>query len=151
MGAGFIDWNPPDFRAFMISDSTFRWLCGKLNYMLVKFYEISSGKDFRTFFLAITSLWILSIIGNYFSSLNLLYLGSTNLNSYQKSHLGQKAIYQNRFIARKGMVVQLEGGSRPGIESSRRLSHRVCLGQFEILHDEQTIQFTEYSSEQQRL
>ncbi|KAM3269601.1 hypothetical protein CQW23_25152 [Capsicum baccatum] len=75
MGAGFIDWNPPDFRAFMISDSTFRWLCGKLNYMLVKFYEISSGKDFRTFFLAITSLWILSIIGNYFSSLNLLYLG----------------------------------------------------------------------------
>ncbi|KAK4358359.1 hypothetical protein RND71_023969 [Anisodus tanguticus] len=75
VGAGLVDWNPPDFRAIMISDSTFRWLCGKLNYMLVKFYEISSGKDFRTFFLAITFLWILSIIGNYFSSLNLLYLG----------------------------------------------------------------------------
>lgn len=75
MGAGFVDWTPPDFRAFMISDSTFKWLCGKFNSMLVKFYEISSGKDFRTFFLAISSLWILSIIGNYFSSLNLLYLG----------------------------------------------------------------------------
>ncbi|CAN4124871.1 unnamed protein product [Withania somnifera] len=74
MGAGFIDWNPPDFRAFMISESTFRWLCGKFNSMLAKFYEISSGKDFRTFS-SITSLWILSIIGNYFSSLNLLYLG----------------------------------------------------------------------------
>ncbi|KAL3367993.1 hypothetical protein AABB24_009058, partial [Solanum stoloniferum] len=75
MGAGFVDWNPPDFRAFMISDSTFRWLCGKFNYILVKFYEISSGKDFRNFFLAITFLWILSVIGSYFSSLNLLYLG----------------------------------------------------------------------------
>ncbi|MCD7454799.1 hypothetical protein HAX54_026093 [Datura stramonium] len=75
MGAGLVDWNPPDFRAIMISDSTFRWLCGKFNSMLVKFYEISSGKDLRTFFLGITFLWILSIIGTYFSSLNLMYLG----------------------------------------------------------------------------
>ncbi|XP_049404155.1 reticulon-like protein B9 [Solanum stenotomum] len=75
MGAGFVDWNPPNFRAFMISDSTFRWLCGKFNSILVKFYEISSGKDLRNFFLAITFLWILSVIGSYFSSLNLLYLG----------------------------------------------------------------------------
>ncbi|XP_009588252.1 reticulon-like protein B9 [Nicotiana tabacum] len=75
MGAGFVDWSPPDFREIMISDSTFRWLCGKFNSILVKFYEISSGKDLRTFFLAITFLWILSVIGNYFSSLNLLYLG----------------------------------------------------------------------------
>ncbi|XP_059309746.1 reticulon-like protein B9 [Lycium ferocissimum] len=74
-GAGLIDWAPPDLRAIMVSDSTFRWLCGKFNSMLSKFYEISSGKDFRTFFLAITILWVLSVIGNYFSSLNLLYLG----------------------------------------------------------------------------
>ncbi|XP_004238895.2 reticulon-like protein B14 [Solanum lycopersicum] len=75
MGAGFVDWSPPDLRAFMISDSTFRWLCRKFNSVLVKFYEISSGKDFRNFFLAITFLWVLSVIGSYFSSLNLLYLG----------------------------------------------------------------------------
>ncbi|XP_060196325.1 reticulon-like protein B14 [Lycium barbarum] len=75
MGTGLVDWNHPDFRAMMISRSTFRGLCLKFNSMLVKFYEISSGKDFKTFFLAIAFLWILSIIGNYFSSLNLLYVG----------------------------------------------------------------------------
>ncbi|XP_016509564.2 reticulon-like protein B9 [Nicotiana tabacum] len=74
-GAGLVDWAPPDLRAIMISDSTYRWLCRKFNSILSKFYDISSGKDFRTFFLAITFLWVLSVIGNYFSSLNLFYLG----------------------------------------------------------------------------
>ncbi|XP_051145698.1 reticulon-like protein B14 [Andrographis paniculata] len=74
-GAGLIDWNPPDPRAITVPESTFRWLFAKINRLVVKFYDVSSGKDLRTFFLAITFLWILSGIGNYTSSLNLLYTG----------------------------------------------------------------------------
>ncbi|KAL2485102.1 Reticulon-like protein B9 [Abeliophyllum distichum] len=74
-GAGLADRNPPDLRALTIPESTFRWLLTKINRFLLKFYNVSSGKDLKTFFLAIASLWVLSGIGNYFSSLNLLYIG----------------------------------------------------------------------------
>lgn len=36
--------------------------------------KFSSGKDFRLLVLAVVSLWILSVVGNYFSSLTLLYI-----------------------------------------------------------------------------
>ncbi|KAK4487444.1 hypothetical protein RD792_005921 [Penstemon davidsonii] len=72
-GKGFIDWNPPNLRAITIPESTFKWLFAKINRMLLKFYDVSSGKDFKTFILAIAFLWVLSGIGDYFSSLNLLY------------------------------------------------------------------------------
>lgn len=74
-GAGLANWSPPDVGDFTIPESTFRWLFGKINLFLLRFYDISSGKDFGHFFLVIALLWILSIIGNYFSSINLLYLG----------------------------------------------------------------------------
>ncbi|KAL3501772.1 hypothetical protein ACH5RR_036221 [Cinchona calisaya] len=74
-GAGFVDWSPPDFHAITVSEATFRWLFAKINWLLMKFYDISSGKDLTTFFLAITFLWILSVIGTSFSSMNLLYIG----------------------------------------------------------------------------
>ncbi|KAM7463508.1 hypothetical protein LguiA_031629 [Lonicera macranthoides] len=74
-GAGFANWSPPDIHRIRIPESTLRWLLDKIDWFLFKFYEISTGKDFRQFFLAVVSLWILSVIGNYFSSLNLLYLG----------------------------------------------------------------------------
>ncbi|KAI5677464.1 hypothetical protein M9H77_08414 [Catharanthus roseus] len=74
-GAGFVDRSPPDFHIVTIPESTFKWLLDKTNWLLQKLYKISSGKDLTTFFLAITSLWVLSTIGNYFSSLNLLYIG----------------------------------------------------------------------------
>ncbi|KAL0446846.1 UNVERIFIED_CONTAM: Reticulon-like protein B14 [Sesamum latifolium] len=51
------------------------WLFTKFNRILLKFYDVSSGRDLKTFILAIAFLWILSGIGNYFSSLNLLYTG----------------------------------------------------------------------------
>ncbi|CAI9096136.1 OLC1v1032218C1 [Oldenlandia corymbosa var. corymbosa] len=78
--AAFFDWsNPPDFRDITIPEEKFRWLFGKVNWWLLKLYDISSGKDFRTFFLAITFLWVLSVTGSNFSSLNLLYLGFLSL------------------------------------------------------------------------
>ncbi|GER44428.1 reticulon-like protein [Striga asiatica] len=80
-GAGLIDWNPPDLRAITIPESTVRWLLAEINKLLLKFYQISSGKDLKTFFLAIASLWILSGVGNLFTSLNLLYIGFVGLMS----------------------------------------------------------------------
>ncbi|KAK3017023.1 hypothetical protein RJ639_006534 [Escallonia herrerae] len=67
--------SPPDIRDITIPEHAFRWLFSKINWLLLKFYDISSGKDFKQFCLALVSLWILSVVGNYFSSLNLLYTG----------------------------------------------------------------------------
>nr|GMD63244.1 reticulon-like protein B9 [Ipomoea batatas]GMD72398.1 reticulon-like protein B9 [Ipomoea batatas] len=53
-GAAFVDWNPPNYRAFTVPESTIRWLLGRLNYFLWKFCEISSGQNIRTFFLVRT-------------------------------------------------------------------------------------------------
>ncbi|XP_047944217.1 reticulon-like protein B9 [Salvia hispanica] len=72
-GAGIIEWNPP--QPITIPESTFRWLFAEINRFLYKFYYISCGQDLKTFFVTIAILWIISGIGNYFSSLNLLYLG----------------------------------------------------------------------------
>ncbi|CAI9779097.1 unnamed protein product [Fraxinus pennsylvanica] len=74
-GSGLADRNPPDLRALTIPESTFRWLLTKIHRFLLKFYDVSSGNDLKTFFLAIAFLLVLSGIGNNFSSLNLLYIG----------------------------------------------------------------------------
>ncbi|KAL7132433.1 hypothetical protein ABFS83_12G073900 [Erythranthe nasuta] len=100
MGAGFVDWSPPDPRAITIPESIFRWLFAEMNRILLKFYHVSSGKDLRTFLMAITFLWILSGIGNYFSSINLLYIGFLGLMSLP-------ALYERYqsdvdYLARKG-------------------------------------------------
>nr|GMD68127.1 reticulon-like protein B9 [Ipomoea batatas] len=99
-GAAFVDWNPPNYRAFTVPESTIRWLLGRLNYFLWKFCEISSGQNIRTFFLVITVLWILSVIGNYFSSLNLLYIGFVCLATLPAMY----ERYQNEvdYLASKG-------------------------------------------------
>ncbi|PIN23711.1 Reticulon [Handroanthus impetiginosus] len=75
IGADIIDWTPPDPRLLTVQESTMRWLCAKINWTLSKFYDVSSGKDMKTFFMAIAFLWVVSGVGNYFSSLNLLYTG----------------------------------------------------------------------------
>ncbi|XP_051145700.1 reticulon-like protein B14 [Andrographis paniculata] len=38
--------------------TTFQWQFAKINRLVVKFYDVSSGKDLMTFFLATTFLWI---------------------------------------------------------------------------------------------
>lgn len=64
--------NPPDLRALTIPESTFRWLLTKIHRFLVKFYDVSSGKDLKTFFL----------VQNSFISFNLwLFSGTSFINS----------------------------------------------------------------------
>ncbi|KAA8529111.1 hypothetical protein F0562_034090 [Nyssa sinensis] len=74
-GAGIMNWNPPDIRDIKVPESTFRWLFTKINWLLLTLYEISCWEDLAMFLLAIAFLWILSVIGSYFSSLNLFYIG----------------------------------------------------------------------------
>ncbi|KAL0292041.1 UNVERIFIED_CONTAM: Reticulon-like protein B14 [Sesamum calycinum] len=75
IGADLVDLNRLDPQAITIPESTFRWLFAKANRILLRFYDVSCGKDLKTFILAIAFLWILSGVGDYFSSLNLLYTG----------------------------------------------------------------------------
>ncbi|KAL4611823.1 hypothetical protein ACB092_08G153600 [Castanea dentata] len=73
--SGLVDWKPPYIPDIRLStESTCRYIIAKLDWFSHKFYEISSGKDFIYLIVAIFSLWILSVIGTYFSSLNLLYI-----------------------------------------------------------------------------
>ncbi|KAE8077264.1 hypothetical protein FH972_015839 [Carpinus fangiana] len=72
--AGFIDRRPPNIQEIRLSESTWRHLFTNVNWFLYKFYEISSGKDLKHFFLAVSCLWMLSVVGTYFSSLNLSYI-----------------------------------------------------------------------------
>ncbi|CAN8270718.1 unnamed protein product [Cochlearia groenlandica] len=65
---------PPSINDLKISESTWRFLFTKINWFIIKLYDISSGKDFRLLVLAVASLWILSVVGNYFSSLTLIYI-----------------------------------------------------------------------------
>ncbi|XP_059434857.1 reticulon-like protein B14 [Corylus avellana] len=72
--AGLIDRSPPNIQEIRLSESTCRHLFTNVNWFLFKFYEISSGKDLKHFFLAVSCLWMLSVAGTYFSSLNLSYI-----------------------------------------------------------------------------
>ncbi|EOA35712.1 hypothetical protein CARUB_v10020939mg [Capsella rubella] len=65
---------PPSINDLKVSESTWRFLFTKINWFIINLHDISSGKDFRLLFLAVISLWILSVVGNYFSSLTLLYI-----------------------------------------------------------------------------
>ncbi|QCE08584.1 riboflavin kinase [Vigna unguiculata] len=72
--AGLITWSLPQIYDFQIPEPTFRFLYQKLNSFLRNFYDISTGKDLTLFFMTITGLWVMSAIGNYFTTLNLLYI-----------------------------------------------------------------------------
>ncbi|KAL8249765.1 hypothetical protein R6Q59_006633 [Mikania micrantha] len=62
-----------DTNEITIQDYVTRWLYRKLYHIILRFYEISSGENLIEFLVVILVLWITSVIGNYFSLLNLLF------------------------------------------------------------------------------
>ncbi|KAB2624240.1 reticulon-like protein B14 [Pyrus ussuriensis x Pyrus communis] len=68
---GFVPPHLDDIK--LSSESTCRYLFEIFNLFLLNVLEISSGKDLKLLFLAMACLWILSVIGNHISLLNLLY------------------------------------------------------------------------------
>lgn len=51
----------------------------KVNNMLMIAHDITLGKDFRLFFQVVSVLWLLSVIGNFYSSVTLAYVGTIAL------------------------------------------------------------------------
>ncbi|KAI3433204.1 Reticulon-like protein [Psidium guajava] len=73
--ADLIQRDPPDVYKFQLSEIACRSLFRKIDRLFSTVYDISSGDDWKMFFRAIAFLWMLSVLGNYVSSLNLLYFG----------------------------------------------------------------------------
>ncbi|XP_057952954.1 reticulon-like protein B16 isoform X2 [Malania oleifera] len=48
----------------------------KINYMLLMAHDITLGKDFRLFFKVVVCLWLLSVIGGFFSFFTLAYIAN---------------------------------------------------------------------------
>nr|GMC51511.1 reticulon-like protein B9 [Ipomoea batatas] len=78
-GAHVFGWSPPKIPEMLFQESTFinfaSILHKNLNKFLPMFFEIACGYDAKLFLVAMLSLWILSLIGNCISTLNLLFLG----------------------------------------------------------------------------
>ncbi|KAF5181626.1 Reticulon-like protein b9 [Thalictrum thalictroides] len=78
-GAALFDRTPPRIPEIVLSESAFHHVARtfhiKFNQLLVTLYDIACGKDLTLFLLAIVFLWTLSVIGAYFTTMNLLYMG----------------------------------------------------------------------------
>ncbi|GMN46385.1 hypothetical protein TIFTF001_015584 [Ficus carica] len=78
-GAEIFKWTPPQIPQVILHESSFREVTstfhGRFNQSLSKLLDIACGRDLPLFFSVLVSLYILSVIGTYFSFLNFLYLG----------------------------------------------------------------------------
>ncbi|KAI4357747.1 hypothetical protein L6164_001678 [Bauhinia variegata] len=98
--AGLITWSPPDINNFEISESSVRFLFRKLNGFMRKFYDISTGKDLTLFFVTLAGLWIMSAVGTYFTTLNLLYILSVGVLTLPVMY--ERYEYEVNYLASKG-------------------------------------------------
>ncbi|GAV81339.1 Reticulon domain-containing protein [Cephalotus follicularis] len=84
-GAEFFNWNRPEIPKTILHGSAFEEVASafhkRFNRVLSKFHDIACGRDPANFFVSIASLYILSVIGNYFSFINLLFLGFLSLQT----------------------------------------------------------------------
>ncbi|XP_004235819.1 reticulon-like protein B9 [Solanum lycopersicum] len=78
-GADMFGWTPPNIPKDILVDTSFvdvaSIIHNKFNNFLSICHFVACGNDAKSFFLAIISLYILSVIGNYISTLNLLFFG----------------------------------------------------------------------------
>ncbi|KAJ9187264.1 hypothetical protein P3X46_002741 [Hevea brasiliensis] len=77
-GADFFNWNSPKIPKSILDGQAFHEVASafheRFNQALSKLLDIACGKDPRLFILTVVSLYILSVIGSYFTFLNFLYL-----------------------------------------------------------------------------
>ncbi|XP_019464557.1 PREDICTED: reticulon-like protein B9 [Lupinus angustifolius] len=77
--ADILKWNGPQIIETLLQDSYFQDLASifhrRFNHLSRVLHYISCGTDLPQFFLIIVSLYIMSVIGSYFSFINLLYIG----------------------------------------------------------------------------
>ncbi|KAG5522578.1 hypothetical protein RHGRI_034663 [Rhododendron griersonianum] len=77
--ADIFKWAPPSIPRTLSDNSVVREIAAfcrvKLEAFLSIFFNVARGNDFGQFLLVVVTLWILSGVGNYISSLNLLFFG----------------------------------------------------------------------------
>ncbi|XP_047161031.1 reticulon-like protein B9 [Vigna umbellata] len=77
--ADIFKWKPPQIPDIILQESFFQSLAyilhRRFNQLLPMLLHISCGIDLPIFLLNIVSLYIFSVIGSYFSFVNLLYIG----------------------------------------------------------------------------
>ncbi|XP_043695707.1 reticulon-like protein B9 [Telopea speciosissima] len=78
-GAPLFNRDPPTIPKIVLSESAFQEVAAgfhkKLNRFILILYDIACGKELGLFILVIATLWILSTITAYFSTVNLVYFG----------------------------------------------------------------------------
>ncbi|KAL8111059.1 reticulon-like protein B9 [Apium graveolens] len=83
--ADLFNWAPPQIPKMVLQDSIFRDVAStfhiKFNKLLFQVIYIACGNDLKVFAMAVLLLWLVSLIGNYISSLNLLFLGILSLET----------------------------------------------------------------------
>ncbi|KAK9278666.1 hypothetical protein L1049_028240 [Liquidambar formosana] len=77
--ADVFKWTPPKIPEIIMDESTFEAVVSifheRFSQLLSELLNVACGNDLPLFFLALFSLWILSVIGTCFSFLNLLFVG----------------------------------------------------------------------------
>ncbi|RWW88608.1 hypothetical protein BHE74_00002514 [Ensete ventricosum] len=78
-GASFVNRSPPKFPEVVLPEDLFITIAQSVRYeineALATFYYVACGKDLKRFLMVIAGLWILSVIGSWFSFLTLFYIG----------------------------------------------------------------------------
>ncbi|OUZ99648.1 Reticulon [Macleaya cordata] len=76
--ASFVNKSPPKFPEILLPEELFVRVALSLRYELnqafITFREVASGKDLKNFLMVIAVLWVLSIVGGWFTFLTLFYL-----------------------------------------------------------------------------
>ncbi|KAK4785253.1 hypothetical protein SAY86_001942 [Trapa natans] len=72
--APLVQRDPPRSHQFRLSETACKYAFSKINSILMKLYDLSCGRDWKLLFAVIGVLWVLSVVGNYVNSHNLLYL-----------------------------------------------------------------------------
>ncbi|KAJ0989193.1 hypothetical protein J5N97_007549 [Dioscorea zingiberensis] len=77
--SALLDKAPPKIPDIILSGKAFKEVAlafqVELNKFLSFLHDIATGKDLKLFLMTIAGLWIVSVMGNYFNPLNLLYFG----------------------------------------------------------------------------
>ncbi|CAK8534075.1 unnamed protein product [Lathyrus sativus] len=77
--ADILKWKVPEIPEIILQESLFNDLAfilyRRFNQLLPILFHISCGRNLPLFLMIIVSLYIISVIGSYFSFVNLLYMG----------------------------------------------------------------------------
>ncbi|XP_048227421.1 reticulon-like protein B5 isoform X2 [Ricinus communis] len=76
--ATFLNMSPPEFPRITVPEdllvAILLWLRGEINRAFLNFRDVALGKDLKKFLSVIAVLWVISVVGSWFSFLTLFYL-----------------------------------------------------------------------------